>query len=84
MLLWSSEAPDNDAIARETLSSVYRTLYKVRFGPRVELEDAESGERVTYTLLGEEEADVSSPGRVASRCVGHRSTISLTFTVFCS
>ena len=33
---------------------------KVRFGHCVELEDAESGERVTYTLLGEEEADVAN------------------------
>lgn len=33
VLLWSSEAPDNADIARETLSSVYRTLHKLRFGP---------------------------------------------------
>lgn len=32
VLLWSSEAPDDDAIAAETLSSLYRTLYKLRFG----------------------------------------------------
>ena len=37
---------------------------KVRFGVTVDLEDAESGERVTYTILGEEESDVSQ-GRIS-------------------
>jgi transcription elongation factor GreA len=31
---------------------------EVRFGVTVQLEDAETGDRVTYTILGEEESDV--------------------------
>ena len=37
---------------------------QVRFGLTVELEDAETGEKVTYTILGEEESDVAS-GRIS-------------------
>jgi transcription elongation factor GreA len=33
---------------------------KVRFGLTVDLEDADTGERVTYTILGEDEADVAN------------------------
>jgi hypothetical protein len=32
VLLWSSETPDDHEVAAETLSSLYRTLYKLRFG----------------------------------------------------
>jgi len=38
----------------------------VRFGATVVLEDAESGEQVTYTILGEEETDVAR-GRISIR-----------------
>ncbi len=34
-------------------------LDRVRFGTRVVLEDAESGEEIVYTLVGEDEADVA-------------------------
>ena len=37
---------------------------QVRFGLTVELEDTETGEKVTYTILGEEESDVAS-GRIS-------------------
>ncbi len=37
---------------------------EVRFGLTVDLEDAESGETVSYTLLGEEEADAAN-GRIS-------------------
>ena len=37
---------------------------KVRFGVTVALEDVESGEQVTYTILGEDESDVSQ-GRIS-------------------
>ena len=36
----------------------------VRFGVTVDLEDAESGEHVTYTILGEEESDAAN-GRIS-------------------
>ncbi len=36
----------------------------VRFGVTVDLEDTESGEHVTYTILGEEESDVAN-GRIS-------------------
>jgi transcription elongation factor GreA len=36
----------------------------VRFGMTVQLEDTETGERVTYTILGEEESDVVN-GRIS-------------------
>jgi len=49
-----------DRLARaQVIDPTGQETDKVRFGHRVELEDAESGERVTYTLLGEEEADVA-------------------------
>ena len=37
---------------------------QVRFGLTVDLEDAATGEEVTYTLLGEEEADAAN-GRIS-------------------
>ena len=37
---------------------------KVRFGLTVDLEDVENGERVTYTILGEDESDVAQ-GRIS-------------------
>ena len=35
-----------------------QSLESVRFGVTVQLEDTDTGERVTYTILGEEESDV--------------------------
>ena len=37
---------------------------QVRFGLTVELEDVETGEKVTYTILGEEESDAAN-GRIS-------------------
>jgi transcription elongation factor GreA len=37
-----------------------QALDAVRFGMTVQLEDTDTGERVTYTILGEEESDVSN------------------------
>jgi transcription elongation factor GreA len=37
---------------------------QVRFGLTVELEDTETGEKVTYTILGEEESDAAN-GRIS-------------------
>ena len=49
-----------DRLARaQIIDPTGQSTDKVRFGHRVELEDADNGERVTYTLLGEEEADVA-------------------------
>ena len=36
----------------------------MRFGLTVDLEDAETGEELTYTILGEEEADAAN-GRIS-------------------
>ena len=33
VMLWSSEVPSAETVVAETLSSVYRTLYLLRFGP---------------------------------------------------
>lgn len=33
VMLWSSEVPSEEAVAAETLSSIYRTLHLLRFGP---------------------------------------------------
>ncbi len=37
-----------------------QSLDEVRFGLTVQLEDTDTGERVTYTILGEEESDVAN------------------------
>jgi transcription elongation factor GreA len=37
---------------------------EIRFGVTVDLEDTDTGDRVTYTILGEEESDVAS-GRIS-------------------
>lgn len=41
-----------------------QSLEEVRFGVTVALEDTETGDRVTYTILGEEESDVAN-GRIS-------------------
>jgi len=50
-----------DRLARaQVIDPTGQSTDKVRFGHRVELEDADSGEQVSYTLLGEEEADAAN------------------------
>ena len=54
-----------DRLARaQVIDTTGQVPDKVRFGVTVELEDAESGERVTYKILGEDESDVSQ-GRIS-------------------
>ena len=54
-----------DRIARaQVIDPTGQSLESVRFGLTVDLEDTESGEKVTYTILGEEETDVST-GRIS-------------------
>jgi len=54
-----------DRLARaQVIDTAGQVVDKVRFGVTVDLEDVESGERVTYTILGEEESDVSQ-GRIS-------------------
>jgi transcription elongation factor GreA len=54
-----------DRLARaQVIDPSGQTLDQVRFGLTVDLEDADTGETVTYTILGEEEADVSQ-GRIS-------------------
>jgi len=49
-----------DRIARaQVVDTSALPLDKVRFGTTVVLEDVDSGDEVVYTLVGEEEADVS-------------------------
>jgi transcription elongation factor GreA len=49
-----------DRLARaEVVDTTNMPLDRVRFGTTVVLEDLDSGEEVTFTLLGEDEADVS-------------------------
>ena len=49
-----------DKLARaEVVDTSKMPKDRVRFGATVVLEDLESGEEVTYTLVGEEEADIS-------------------------
>lgn len=49
-----------DKLARaEVVDTASLPLDRVRFGHTVVLEDAESGDEVVYTLVGEDEADVS-------------------------
>ncbi len=54
-----------DKLARaQVIDTTGQVADKVRFGVTVELEDVESGEQVTYTILGEDESDVSQ-GRIS-------------------
>jgi len=54
-----------DKLARaQVIDTTGQIADKVRFGVTVSLEDAESGEQVTYTILGEDESDVSQ-GRIS-------------------
>jgi transcription elongation factor GreA len=54
-----------DRLARaQVIDTTGQTSDTVRFGVTVDLEDVESGERVTYTILGEEESDVAQ-GRIS-------------------
>jgi len=49
-----------DRIARaEVVDTSHLPLDRVRFGLTVVLADLESGEEVTYTLIGEDESDIS-------------------------
>ena len=49
-----------DRLARaQVIDASGQSLDQVRFGFTVDLEDAETGEKVTYAILGEEESDVS-------------------------
>ena len=50
-----------DRLARaQIIDPSGQSVDQVRFGLTVDLEDAETGERVTYTILGEEEADAAN------------------------
>jgi transcription elongation factor GreA len=50
-----------DRLARaQVIDSSGQTADAVRFGVTVDLEDAHSGEQVTYRIVGEDEADVSA------------------------
>jgi transcription elongation factor GreA len=54
-----------DKLARaEVIDPSSLSLDRVRFGTTVVLENLESGDEVTYTLVGEEEADVAQ-GRLS-------------------
>jgi len=54
-----------DRLARaQVIDPSGQSADKVRFGVTVDLEDVENGERVTYTILGEEESDVAQ-GRIS-------------------
>jgi transcription elongation factor GreA len=54
-----------DKLARaQVIDTTGQVADKVRFGVTVSLEDAESGEQVTYQILGEDESDVSQ-GRIS-------------------
>ena len=54
-----------DKLARaQVIDTTGQVPDKVRFGVTVALEDVESGEQVTYTILGEDESDVSQ-GRIS-------------------
>jgi transcription elongation factor GreA len=49
-----------DRLARaQVIDPSGQNLDHVRFGLTVDLEDADTGEKITYTILGEEESDVS-------------------------
>ncbi len=49
---------DNRARA-QVIDPSGQSLEQVRFGLTVDLEDADTGEKITYTILGEAESDVS-------------------------
>lgn len=50
-----------DRLARaQVIDPTGQSTDKVRFGLTVDLEDAETGDRVTYTILGDEEADAAN------------------------
>ena len=54
-----------DRLARaQVIDPAGQNIDQVRFGLTVALEDSESGETVSYTLLGEEEADAAN-GRIS-------------------
>jgi transcription elongation factor GreA len=54
-----------DKLARaQVIDTTGQVPDKVRFGVTVALEDVESGEQVTYKILGEDESDVSQ-GRIS-------------------
>ena len=54
-----------DKLARaQVIDTTGQVPDKVRFGVTVTLEDALSGEQATYTILGEDESDVSQ-GRIS-------------------
>jgi transcription elongation factor GreA len=54
-----------DKLARaQVIDPSGQTTEAVRFGLTVDLEDAETGEELTYTILGEEEADAAN-GRIS-------------------
>jgi transcription elongation factor GreA len=54
-----------DKIARaQVIDPTGQSLDAVRFGLTVDLEDTDTGEKVTYTILGEEETDVAT-GRIS-------------------
>ena len=50
-----------DKLARtQVIDPTGQATDQVRFGVTVDLEDTATGEKVTYTILGEDESDVSS------------------------
>jgi transcription elongation factor GreA len=54
-----------DKLARAVvIDPTGQTTTEVRFGVTVDLEDTATGDRVTYTILGEEESDVVN-GRIS-------------------
>ncbi len=54
-----------DRLARaQVIDPSGQAVDQVRFGLTVELEDVETGEQVTYTILGEEESDAAN-GRIS-------------------
>lgn len=54
-----------DRLARaQVIDPAGQTPDQVRFGLTIDLEDSDSGETVSYTLLGEEEADAAE-GRIS-------------------
>ncbi len=50
----------DDKLARaQVIETANQDSEQVRFGTTVSLEDAETGERMTYTIVGEDEADAN-------------------------
>ena len=55
----------DDKLARaQVIDPSGQSCEQVRFGHTVDLEDAQTGEQITYTILGEEESDAAS-GRIS-------------------